>query len=274
MSEDVMNSTVEYVQKKLEERNYDYVNLTFFGGEPLLFAEKNVLPLLERIKGICDKHTKPFYPFFITNGALLTEELVLKLKPYSPTLDGNKEKHNKVRIGKENDYPTFDKIISAFKAISKHISYEDVKLVTYCITLRINYDNQIHHSWGNGSAGIGLSRKLISECYYSNEFMQSEIKISIENIDKSIHNAFQNDHSICSGLLGLLEIRKILDSKFDYMPLLDRYCTEFKEVESVRCGGWAGNPLITGLFYGIAGINYNLIKLLHPNLKIPSLLWI
>ena len=34
----------------------------------------------------------------------------------------------------------------------------------------------IHHSWGNGSAGIGLSRHLISP-YFENTFMKQEIMI-------------------------------------------------------------------------------------------------
>lgn len=38
-------------------------------------------------------------------------------------------------------------------------------------TLTVTGD--IHHSWGNGSAGIGLSRLLISK-YYSNDIMHKE----------------------------------------------------------------------------------------------------
>jgi type 2 lantibiotic biosynthesis protein LanM len=159
---------------------------------------------------------------------------------------------------------------AAIKALQYDQSLFDKNLKVWKKTE--HFLGEIHHSWGNGSAGIGLSRKLIST-YYSNAFMQDEINISIENIDKTIPIAFAKDHSICSGLLGLLEIRKFLDASYDYSSILNQYFNTYITVESVKCGGWEGNPLVTGLYYGVAGINYNLIKLVYPDKNIPSLLW-
>lgn len=160
---------------------------------------------------------------------------------------------------------------SAIKALKYDQSLFDHKLNVW--RKSDDYLGDIHHTWGNGSAGIGLSRKLISE-YYINDLMFEEIKIAINNIDKSIPTLIKTDHSICSGLLGVIEIRKLLDSKFDDESLIKNFITTNNKIKHLKFGGWEENPLVTGLYYGLAGIGYNLIKLTKPNYKIPSLLWI
>lgn len=135
----------------------------------------------------------------------------------------------------------------------------------------IDFEGDTHHSWGNGSAGIGLSRYLITP-YYQNDFMKYEIDIAKENIDCALPTLLKTDYSICSGALGMLEIRALLDTHYDPLPTINQMLTDLPE-KGLRCGGWEKNPVVTGLFYGYAGIGYNLIKLLY-NKKIPSLLWI
>lgn len=134
------------------------------------------------------------------------------------------------------------------------------------------FEGDIHHSWGNGSAGIGLSRKLISD-YYVNDFLLQEIEIAKSNIDKYIHAMIRSDHSIGSGFLGMLELRKFIDPSFDHGPLMLGFSKEVSSIEKVKCGGWSENPMVTGLFYGLAGVSYNFIKL-TSNDSLPSLLWI
>lgn len=136
-------------------------------------------------------------------------------------------------------------------------------------TLTVTGD--IHHSWGNGSAGIGLSRLLISK-YYSNDIMHKELDFAIKIIQREIKEQTYTDHSIASGLMGLLEIISLLQEDFP----IDEYIKPLIQdlnLSSIRCGGWIGNPTITGLYYGYAGIGYNLIKLQYSN-NLPSLLWI
>lgn len=135
----------------------------------------------------------------------------------------------------------------------------------------LSVEGDIHHSWGSGSAGIGLSRYLIS-FFYKNALMEDEIRTSLYIINKELENKTYTDHSIASGLLGLLEIAGILDKSFPIKQYLKSEFS-FSDLSELQCGGWKGNPTITGLYYGYAGIGYNLIKLYSlPNL--PSLLWI
>ncbi|RNC63277.1 radical SAM/SPASM domain-containing protein [Proteiniphilum sp. X52] len=145
ISEEVINATIKHIVNKIESKEIDSLHLTFFGGEPLLFFDTTVYPLLKQVNELCKISGISFYPFFVTNGSLITEEVVMKLKPFNPifqiTLDGNRQKHDKVRIGKSNNYPTFDKIISALQLISDNISSK-YSYVPRIITVRINYDNQ------------------------------------------------------------------------------------------------------------------------------------
>jgi uncharacterized protein len=145
MSQDVLESIVNHIKQKAESKSVDFIHLTFFGGEPLLYFDTTVLPLLEKAKTICDNASIPFLPFFITNGSLIDEPMIMKLKEFNPmfqiTIDGNRKKHDTVRIGKINNYPTFDKIINAYHLITQHITCTH-HFVSRILTIRINYDNQ------------------------------------------------------------------------------------------------------------------------------------
>lgn len=52
------------------------------------------------------------------------------------TIDGNKEQHDKVRIWKDKNKPTFEHIMWAIHRLTTEIDKR------YFITLRINYDNK------------------------------------------------------------------------------------------------------------------------------------
>lgn len=143
MNSDIQQRTIRFMQRKLEE-GIDSVNLSFFGGEPLLYFDDIAYPLSRSIQRLCEQYGKPFTTFFITNGSLITDRMIGKLKEINPffqiTLDGNRAKHNKVRIGKLNAHPTYDHIIRAVKSITEQL-VSSHKAVSRIVTLRINYDN-------------------------------------------------------------------------------------------------------------------------------------
>lgn len=131
---------------------------------------------------------------------------------------------------------------------------------------------EIHHSWGSGCAGIALSRQLISPMYH-NGIMRQEIRTALDIIKKDISCGYYTDHSVGSGLLGLIEIVGFLDKKTCPEKCLIDFFLNKISLDKIICGGWEQNPIVTGLYYGYAGIGYNLIKLLHIK-ELPSLLWI
>ena len=95
--------------------------LTFFGGEPLLN-----MPVLyymaERLHAACTARGVTLVISIITNGLLLTREMVERLNPLGLsgikiTLDGDREAHNKSRPLRGGQ-GTFDKIVANMRAVA------------------------------------------------------------------------------------------------------------------------------------------------------------
>ena len=135
----------EYFQilKRYSDNNFkffNHVHISLFGGEPLL-KEKDMFDYLEYIYNKKNEYGIEMSTSIVTNGSLVTEEVVEKLKKYSCkyfqiTLDGDESLHNKIRIfedGKESFKLLIDKINLVAKLSS---DIEDFKL-----TVRINLKN-------------------------------------------------------------------------------------------------------------------------------------
>lgn len=120
MTPEVMERIYLYVKNLIENNSFDSFQMSFFGGEPLLYFDEIVFPLASRIKNLIESAGKQFISFFVTNASLINKQTIDKLVTLSPrlqiTLDGVKEKHDKVRIWKKNNAPTYDTIIQAVKA--------------------------------------------------------------------------------------------------------------------------------------------------------------
>ena len=106
----------------------------------MLYFDEIVFPLASKIKNLIESAGKQFVSFFVTNASLINNQTIDKLVTLNPrlqiTLDGVKEKHDKVRVWKKNNAPTYDTIIEAIKKLTNR-----EELANFAITLRINYDN-------------------------------------------------------------------------------------------------------------------------------------
>jgi uncharacterized protein len=87
------------------------------------------------------------YKFIISEevNELINQRMVEKLKEINPmfqiTLDGYRDKHDQVRIGKQGNFQTYDRIIKAIHYIVENINSKHEK-ISRILTIRINYDNQ------------------------------------------------------------------------------------------------------------------------------------
>ncbi|MBL7787087.1 MAG: radical SAM protein [Chitinophagales bacterium] len=77
--------------------------VSFFGGEPLLYYDKVVVPLLKYANQITQKHGLNFQADFTTNGFLIKPNMVdtfkeLSVNHFQITLDGDKEHHDTIRF--------------------------------------------------------------------------------------------------------------------------------------------------------------------------------
>ena len=124
MSLETAEKVAVWIERELERVRPEYVTLMFFGGEPLLnlpvmyyLAER--VSIAARAYGVKQRIT------IITNGLLLTRDVVERLLPYGLqgvkiTLDGDREMHNRMRPLRGGQ-GTFDRIIENIKAVAGRV---------------------------------------------------------------------------------------------------------------------------------------------------------
>lgn len=136
--EDYFDVLKKYSKKNFKHKNF--VCISLFGGEPLVYADK-VFDYLEFVSKDAEEHDYKFITTITTNGSLLTEDVINKLIKHNLhslqiTLDGNRESHNKTRIYHDGR-PSYDILISKIKLLLDMT--EDYEFVFF---LRINLLNQ------------------------------------------------------------------------------------------------------------------------------------
>ncbi len=119
MSPETAGHVIDFIENNLT-KDRELLNITFYGGEPLLSAEL-ILSMAERLKGIAETKGIDFGLQFVSNGTLLTRSIVEKLKLFglkeaSITLDGPEAVHNLSRPYKMGG-GSFKKIIENIKAV-------------------------------------------------------------------------------------------------------------------------------------------------------------
>jgi uncharacterized protein len=117
-----------------ENEDLKVFTLSFFGGEPLLYFHKVVVPILQYIKEKVANLDIRFNSGFTTNGYLLNQEMIDIFKLYGVnslqiTLDGNRELHNTIRFVSATR-GSYDEIVANIKLACRNGIY---------VTTRINY---------------------------------------------------------------------------------------------------------------------------------------
>jgi uncharacterized protein len=121
MTLDTAARVAAWTEARVEALRPSRLVLTFFGGEPLLN-----LPVMdylaERLHAFCAGRGVTFVIHIITNGLLLTRELVERLNPLGLsgikiTLDGDRDTHNRMRPLRGGQ-GTFDRIIANIRQVA------------------------------------------------------------------------------------------------------------------------------------------------------------
>ncbi len=187
MTQESADKFIRFMIRLAETRNAKSMYINLFGGEPLVNIIQGFY-ILENLKKYCDSHGISLFCGIITNGSLITSEIIDKLLYYNCTmvqitLDGTKDVHDARRPYK-NGKGSFDDIICAIKLLSKVSN----KLRTI---IRINIDktntteavNLLRYLGNNGEGltmcGIdfGIVRGSTSACsaYSGNCYIDYEI---------------------------------------------------------------------------------------------------
>jgi len=124
MSLDDSARLATWIEGRLDELHPKRLTITFFGGEPLLNIPV-IYDQAERAKKACDERGIQLSLGIITNGLLLTEELVDRLLPYGlayvkVTLDGDRDTHNVMRPLRGGQ-GTFDRIVENIRKVASKV---------------------------------------------------------------------------------------------------------------------------------------------------------
>lgn len=147
MTEDIQNALVEYIENKVGE-GVRLIDIAWYGGEPLLCMDV-VENLSRKIKSIANKNKCELKMYMVTNGYLLTEDIVrildeIGIYRVQITLDGLEECHD-ARRPLRNGGKTFSKIFENLKLFADY---------SIDVIIRMNVDNE------NQADYIDLKNKL------------------------------------------------------------------------------------------------------------------
>jgi len=135
MHQNTMDTIVNHIKLKIEDKSLKNLHLDWFGGEPLLYFDEIVYPLAKEIIYLLNNAQIPFANIITTNGYLINKERIEKfreisLKQFQITLDGNQEMHDKIRYVK-NKEGSFNTIMSNINLLVEELDAN--------IIVRINY---------------------------------------------------------------------------------------------------------------------------------------
>lgn len=137
-SQDMIERVGKFIERTTQKEKMSLFQLSFFGGEPLLYFKRDVVPVIKKLQKECIANSVDYSVSFTTNGYLIDEFFMdfFKSHKITPslqiTLDGYKEKHDLVRYvnAKKGSYQEIIKNIKIL--ITNH----------FFVRLRVNYTSE------------------------------------------------------------------------------------------------------------------------------------
>jgi len=133
MDSETIAATLAFITKILsEKKELKSFSISFFGGEPLLYFDKVIAPILKESYKMCQQNKVTFFSGMTTNGLLLTDKILDTcsangLTGFQITLDGYRDQHDKIRFISEGR-GSYDKIVSNIKLVVKHKLQANVRI--------------------------------------------------------------------------------------------------------------------------------------------------
>ncbi len=136
MSLNVKQATITLIKNLSDINTINRLNLSFFGGEPLLFFDRIIIGIINEAANTCGKKGIDLNIHFTTNAYLLTKKILEQMRglnvSFQITIDGNENVHNTVRKTKD-DKPTYSTIIKNI-----HLTLS----LGFSVGVRFNYTNR------------------------------------------------------------------------------------------------------------------------------------
>ena len=147
-------------------------SISFFGGEPLLYFEETIIPIIDFAQNLCYQNGIIMNIGFTTNGFLINKKISDYLNNTNLscfmqiTLDGYKDSHDSVRYTNKNK-GTYAKIVKNIRLLITN---------NICVRVRINYTN-----------------KNIEDVYrIADDFIDVDQKIKDKYLFFDFHRVWQN----------------------------------------------------------------------------------
>lgn len=177
MSAEILTALKQHITHVLDRKEIKNFSLSFFGGEPLLPFEENVLPIVDFTQTLCNKKGVKLHISFTTNGYLLTEKRLEQLKKYDLyafqiTLDGSREAHDKVRKTHSGE-GSYDTILAHVHLLLAH---------HILVTLRINFT----------ARNLDTCATIAEDLAYLTEKEKSYLTISLQHVWQDRKNDTDN----------------------------------------------------------------------------------
>lgn len=136
MSEEILNRTKFFISRIVKNEKIKHLNLSFFGGEPLLYFETSAKELIIHADKLCKEYNTSLQLSFTSNGYALSDRIIQWLANYSCgfqiTLDGGRDCHNATRFSKPGS-GTYDRIVDNILKLAKN----GIRVI-----VRINYTSK------------------------------------------------------------------------------------------------------------------------------------
>lgn len=216
MSDNVENEIIKYIQNNIESNNQtNKLNITWFGGEPLLCIDK-IVRMTQKINNIAIKNNVVTSYSIVTNGVLLNNNDVYQkakacnINSYQITLDGNEKIHNTRRITK-GGHGTFKEIISAIK----RLKFDNINF-----GIRVNIDKN------NINSVFDLIDKLKNDNLQDIHIYLGHLRAYTNScINESINYLSVNEFSkYHTDILTYLKFNDFQYSAVNFYPTLARPC--------------------------------------------------
>lgn len=145
MNKNVFDAVLKLFHSKAENENLKYLNLGFFGGEPLMEFDSVVMPLIHAVEALCVQYGKLLNVSFVTNSSLLTEGRIKKLSTikvdapmsFQISIDGDRRYHNATKKWEksqnvyEHTIQTIQQIINAGMFVSVRLNTTHYNIESY-----------------------------------------------------------------------------------------------------------------------------------------------
>lgn len=176
MNIDVIASVGKLMEKIVEtKQDLRAFSINWFGGEPLLYFDTTVVPILEKACSLMNERGIYFSTGFTTNGFLLNQAKLDKCKSlnvegFQITLDGHRERHDQVRFVSESR-GSYDDIIHNIKLAANN---------GFNVTVRLNISEET------------LNDKIES---IAADFLDLELEVR-KKLFFSFHEVWQNEKDL------------------------------------------------------------------------------